>query len=202
MLRVTPEGTAGVVIHPHPPDDDDNVILLPFRQYFTDDGTDSGTVSMKVAGTAAAPIPYWINAQDDRDIYIKTILVEITGAGGLLNEFANLGAALANGVDFYWETQAGGRVTIDDALQTNWDFVRLSGGVPAFGDGNNSFRANNVSGTSEGFIPTFDIAKLFGLPWGFRLRRGTQDRVVFAVQDDLTPVGVTSFNILGLGVSR
>jgi hypothetical protein len=198
VARVNDEGTLEVVVHQHPPLVEP-VQTVPLVQHLTDDGTASGTTSMKVVGTAAAPIPYWVGAAQDRDRFIQRISVEITGAGATLNEFGNL-SALTNGVNIVWETQDLGNVTIGDDLKTNYDFVRLSGGNPAFGDGASAFRAGNVSGTAEGYIPIVDFGDIFGLNWGFRLRKGTNDRIVFYIRDDLTGAGLASFNAVAYGL--
>jgi hypothetical protein len=42
-----------------------------------------------------------------------------------------------------------------------------------------------------------DITESYGLPWGLRLKKGTNDRLVFRVQDDLT--GLSTFNAIATG---
>jgi hypothetical protein len=194
-LRINGEGEASVVVHPHPPKGEvENA--LPFRQYFTDTGVASGDNDMKVNGSTTN-VEFSIKADQEKDLYIKTISVEIADASAALNKFGNL-TALTNGLDFKWSSQKEGDITIADTLQTNWDFVRLAGGNPGFGDGAGAFRASNVSGTSEGYTPVLDLASIFGLAYGIRLRAGSTDELVFTVKDDVT--GVDSFNIVGYGI--
>jgi len=151
---------------------------------------------MQVAASAAAPSRFWIGAIQEYDIYVKTISIEIADASATLNKFGNI-TALTNGCKLEWITQDIGTTTIDDALKTNWNFVRMCAGSPAFGDAAGAFRASNVSGTSEGYIPVMDMARVFGNPWGLPLRKGTTDRIEFTIQDNTT--GVDSFNAIGFG---
>ena len=194
-LRISPEGAAQVVVHPHPPLVDD-LITIPFRQFFTDDGLSSGSNDMKVDGSTNN-VDFFIAASQTKDVFIKSISIVIADAGATLNEFGNL-AALTNGLTFSHVTGKEGETVVADDLKTNFDFVRMSLGSPAFGDGTAAFRANNVSGTSEAYIPVIDFAILFGMPWGVRLRKGTKDKLVFTVKDDVQTVD--DFNIIGFGV--
>jgi hypothetical protein len=194
-LRINGEGEASVVVHPHPPRGEVED-ALPFRQYFTDDGTSSGDNDMRVNGSTTN-VEFSIKADQEKDLYIKTISIEIADASATLNKFGNL-TALTNGVEFKWSSLQEGDVIIDESLQTNWDFIRLAGGNPAFGDAAGAFRANNVSSTSEGYIPVLDLSAIFGLQYGVRLRAGSTEELVFTVKDDVT--GVDSFNIVGYGI--
>jgi hypothetical protein len=196
-LRVTQEGTIGVVAHQHPPIDE-QLFMLPFTQYFTDDGTATGANDMRVAGSAATPIIFSVDAVQDKDIYIKTISFEIADASATLNKFGNI-TALTNGVKLQWFTSAFGQIDMSFDLKTNWDFIRLCGGVPAFGDGANSFRASNVSGNSEGYIPFLDVGAIFGLAYGMQLRKGTTDKLIIKIQDNT--ITVDSFNAIAYGTT-
>ena len=125
------------------------------------------------------------------------ISFEVADAGAVLNDFGSL-PELTNGVKFCWVTQDLGTYIFDEGIKSNWDLVRLCGGVPSFGDGAGAFRASNVSGTSEGYIPTFDTQKLFGLPWGLRLKKGTLDRLEIIVRDNIS--NIDSFNAIAYGI--
>lgn len=193
-VEVYGEGYITTAVHQHPPENE-TIIALPFRQYFTDNGMTSGDFDMRVDGSTNEVI-FSVTADSEYDIYIKKISFEISDAGANLNEFGSIGA-LTNGVGFCWTTQALGNYIIAESLKTNWNFVRLCAGEPSFGTGTSAFRANNVSGNSEGFIPVFDTSSLFGIPWGLRLRKGTKDRIEFIIRDNLT--GVDSFNAVAFG---
>lgn len=197
-LKINGEGEASVVVHPHPPRDEDSVngTAIPFRQYFTDDGYSTGSSDMKVNGSTTNQ-SFYIQAEEERDIYVGRVSIVIADASAALNKFGNI-TALTNGVEFKWTSRDLGETVIHEALKSNFDFVRLSGGSPAFGATTSAFRASNVSGASEGYIPQIDFSEIFGLPWGIRLRRGTTDKLVFTIRDDTS--SVDQFDAIGYGI--
>ena len=193
--RINGEGEGNVVVHPHPPRDEVEH-PIPLRQYFTDNGRPTGSNNMRVDGSVT-PVEFSICADADVDLYVSAAAVVIADAGATLNKFGNLGT-LTNGVLFEWVTQEFGTVVIHEGLKTNFDFVRLAGGKPAFGDAASAFRANNVSGTSEAYLPMIDFDEIFGLRWGMRLRRGTTDCLRFTIRDNVA--GVDQFDVIGYGI--
>ena len=64
-LRINGEGELGVVIHTHPPVDE-VLSSYPFSQFFTDDGTSSGSKDMRVDGSSTSQ-EFYIAAMPDRD---------------------------------------------------------------------------------------------------------------------------------------
>lgn len=198
QAKVGLEGEVSVVVHPHPPRDENAFVgtPLPFRQYFTDDGYSTGDNDMRVDGSSTNVV-FSIQAEQERDIYIGRISIVIADASATLNKFGNI-TALTNGVEFKWESQDLGETIIHEALKTNFDFVRLGGGKPSFGDAAGAFRAGNVSGNSEGYIPQIDFSEVFGMPWGMRLRKGTTDKLSFTVKDDVQAVDL--FDAIGYGI--
>ena len=196
-VRIGEEGEQYVVVHPHPPKDEVATgTPVPFRQYFTDTGLSTGSNDMQVDG-ATTETQFYIKASQDKDIYIGRVSVVIADASATLNKFGNI-TALTNGVEFAWVSQDLGTTVIHEAMKTNFDFVRLGGGSPAFGDTAGAFRASNVSGNSEAYIPQIDFSEIFGMPWGVRLRKGTEDRLCFVVKDDTR--GVDLFDAIGFGI--
>jgi hypothetical protein len=195
--RVSDEGQLEVVVHPHPPrNEGDTGQPIPFRQYLTDDGAATGSNDMLVDGSSTN-VPFWIGAQSDKDIYIKMVSFVIADATGVLNEFGNLNAALTNGCKFQWVTQDLGTTVLSDTLTTNWEFVRMCGGEPAVGGGNSIFRPPNIIGSSEGFVPFLDFSRMYAMPWGVRLRKGTNDRLELIVRDNVSTVD--AFDAIGTG---
>lgn len=194
-LKINGEGELTAAIHPHPPKDEEES-PLPFRQYFTDNGTSTGSDNMIVDGSSAAQ-RFYIEATEDYDIYIKTMSVRISDGSGALDLFGGL-TALTNGVSFTWDTSEEGEYVLHDGIQTNLEFVRLAMGTPAFGAGTTAFKAD-VSGSGDAsYLPAIDLQAVFGTPWGLRLRKGTTDKVSFIVNDALA--GLTTFNIIGYGI--
>jgi hypothetical protein len=196
QLKINGEGELSVVIHQHPPIDED-VAGLPFRQYFTTDGLKSGSNDMTVNG-ATNSVDFYITASPDFDIYIKYITVEI-GDGGApaLNKFGALNA-LSNGVAFYWDTQIEPLYELHEGIKTNKEFIRIASDTGAIGTGTDAYLADvSGGGTEKSYLPNIDMKEIYGLPWGLRLRKGTLDKIIFRVQDNLT--GLTTFNAIATG---
>jgi hypothetical protein len=196
--RVGDDGAVCVADTRFPPKDVKTEVR-PFRQYMTDDGLANGTFDMQVTGTTAAPVDYYIPASDDCDRYITSISFVIADANATLDKFGNI-TALSNGCQLFYEDQILGDVDLHDSLKSNFDFVRLCGGNPPFGDAAAAFRASNVQGTSEGYIPFLDIQEIFEIPWGIRLPKESERKLVLRVKDDTT--GVDAFNAIAYGFDR
>lgn len=197
VAKVSPEGFLYTQEAPYPPASEETKLTI-YREFLTlnNDGT---STDMRVNGSVT-PQEFYIQGEPNFDVYITTVSFVISGPGAALNEFANL-AALTNGCRFYYEDQ-NGEITIGDPLNSNFDFVRLCQGNPAFGGGASAFLANNVVGTSEAFIPVFDFRN-FGFKWGLKLRAGSLDRLVLRVRDNLTPsANLTGFNAIAYGFRR
>ena len=115
-LGIKGEGEIGVVIHTHPPIRESRT-GLPFRQYFTLDGTANGSNDMIVNG-AATPVEFCISAEEEFDRFVKYISIKIADAGARLDKFGALNA-LANGIEFAWQSQEQGDLIIHDGLKDN-----------------------------------------------------------------------------------
>jgi hypothetical protein len=195
-LNVNGESQIPVVVHPHPPVGEQKS-AFPYRSYFKDfDNAESIDMAVNGATTNAS---FCIQAVKEYDTYIKTISILIADASQTLQEFANSGAALTNGVLFEWSSSDLGTTTIHDGLKTNFDFIRLALGDPSIGDGATAFLANNAIATNiEAYIPVLDLAKTFGLVYGIRLRKGTADKLVFTIRDNCT--AADQFDAIGYGI--
>lgn len=193
-VKVSPEGFLYTQEAPFPPVGDDTKITI-YREFLTlnNDGT---TNDMRVNGSVT-PQRFYINAEPNFDIYITTVSFLIADAGASLNEFGGI-TALANGCRFYYE-DLNGEINIGTSLVSNWEFVRLCQGQPAFGTGNAAFLANNVVGASEAFIPVFDFRN-FGFKWGLKLFAKTNNRLVLEINDNVT--AIDAFNATAYGFRR
>lgn len=195
-LSVNGEGEILSVELQRPPFES-KVDVLPFRQYFTDNGLSTGSNDMTVNGSTAFQ-DFYITANKDYDIYIKYLTVEI-GDGGTpaLNKFGAL-SALTNGVAFYWDTQSEPLYELHEGIKTNKEFIRIASDTGAIGTGTEAYLADvSGGGTEKSYLPNMDIAEIYGLKWGLRLRKGTLDRLVFRIQDNLT--GLSTFNAIATG---
>ena len=186
-IAIDNDGSLHVIVHPHPPSKDD-ITTIPFRQYFTTTGLSTGTTDMRVNGSVTN-VPYYITAQGDTDIYIKTINVKLADAGAKFNLFGTL-AALTNGVEFSFDYISGQSI-IHEGIKSNIAFNRLTNQIPTITD--------LSGGGADSIIVEINLASLFGLPWGIKLRAGFNDRITFTVKDNLS-AGLNEFNIIGYGI--
>ena len=195
-LKIGHEGQVDVVIHQHPPTSE-QILALPFRSYFTNDGLKNGVNTMNVNGSVNY-VDYYIKAAADYDIYIKYITVEIADGGiPALNKFGAL-TALTNGVAFYWDTIQEPLYELHEGIKTNKEFIRIASDTGAIGTGADAYLADVSGGGAEkSYLPSMDMAEVYGLVWGLRLRKGTNDKIIFRVQDDLT--GLSTFNAIATG---
>jgi len=173
--------------------------VKPFRQFLTDDGLSTGSNDMQVDGSVT-PVQFWIPADDENDRYLTTLSFLIGDANMNLSLFG-ASAALTNGCKLFY-TSVKGETLIADELQSNFDFVRLCLGEPAFGTGANAFIASKVTsaGASDNaIIPVLDLTK-FLPPFGIKIDKGTTQKLILEVQDNTT--GVDAFNVVASGFDR
>jgi len=194
-LKVNGEGEIGVVMHTHPPIDE-SVEAYPFSQWFTDDGRETGSNDLKVDGSTT-PQSFYIEALEDKDIFIKSLSIRISDNGARLNLFGAI-SALTNGISFKYKNNAIGEVVIQDEIKTNLDLVRLGHQTPAVGSGSDAFRADVSGSGADSYLIVLDMEETFGFPWGLRLVKGTKDRLIFEVNDNIT--AIDAFDIKGFGI--
>jgi hypothetical protein len=186
-LHINTEGTLGNVEHAHPSMDDE-INLLPYRADFELNGS---AQMAGAVGTLAAPVDYCIAASNEYDTWIKTISTEITDTNPAARLFGSL-PRLTNGVSFVWISQDAGERTLA-TIRSNFELIRYgSTSTPAWGAGTTSFIISNaVANNDDSYLVSVDLNALLGFRWGLRLRKGTNDRIVWRIQDDLT--GLVSF---------
>lgn len=160
-----------------------NTNLKPFANLMQ---TSAGATDMLVDGSVTN-VDFYIQAGNDGDRYIQTIAFTIADAGATLNDFGNIGV-LTNGCQLIYEDKELGEVVLADSLKTNFDFVQLCNFEPTFGSGTAAFRASNVVGTSEAFIPLLDITDVFGMPYGLKLPKGTNKKIILRIRDNVSTI--------------
>ena len=153
-----------------------------FGQFFTDDGLSTGSQAMSVDGSTT-PVKFFIKADATNDLWIKTIGFDIGDTSNALDNLA--GQAAPIGLQLDWDLE--GLVTFPLAHWTNnYEIIAAAGGEPAFGTGQDSFRAAIAGGNRPNpYLPTLDMDKVFGIP-GIRLRAGTTDELSLTVNDNLS----------------
>ena len=169
----------------------DRDLQIVYRNFLTLNG-DGTTTSMLVDGSTT-PQLFYVESSPNNDIYITSLSIVIQGLGINLGlNFAGLGSALTNGCRLYYEDK-NGEVTIGNNLDTNFELVRLCQGNPSFGNDGNAFKIPNLAPgaggkgktTSDGYIPVLDFPEVFGFNYGLRLQRGTTNRLIFEINDDI-----------------
>lgn len=193
---VEKSGAVSVVERPFPPFGVQQNVR-PFRQFMTDDGTPGGSSDMVVDGSVT-PVDFFVEAPQDKDLYVTRISFIVVDQNMTLNQFGNIGD-LTNGMRLFYTDELG-EVDIAEMLQTNFDFVRLCSGLPSFGDGTTAFIANNVDFISEGIIPVLDLKDTFGFRWGLEFRNGSTQKLVLRIRDDIT--GIDAMNVIIYGFLR
>ena len=194
LAKVSNEGFLFTQEAPFPPSGEETKITV-YREFLTlnNDGT---TNDMRVDGSTTSQY-FWVNAEPNFDIYITTLSFLISDAGAELDEFGNL-AALTNGCRLFYEDN-NGEINIGTDLVSNFEFIRLCQGNPAFGNAADAFRARNIVGASEGYIPVFDFRN-FGFRWGLKLKAGTNNRLVMEINDNVS--SIDGFNATAYGFRR
>lgn len=207
--QVDPGGYLFVQPAPFPPDDNRDIQLI-YRQFLTLNG-DGTTSDMLVDGSVTSQI-FTIPGEPDNDIYITSLSFIIAGDGIVLgDDFAGSGVALTNGVRIFYEDQ-NGEVNIGTQLKTNFDFIRLCQGNPAFADPTaGPFIAPNIQGASgkgatpaNGILPVLDFQRIFGFQYGLKIARDTNNTLSLEVNDNLTTgLGLNAaFNVIAYGFKR
>jgi len=192
--KVSPEGFLFTQEAPFPPSGEETKITV-YREFLTLNN-DSTTTDMRVDGSTTSQY-FWVNAEPNFDIYITTLSFLISDAGAELDEFGNL-PSLTNGCRLFYEDN-NGEINIGTDLVSNFEFIRLCQGNPSFGNASDAFRARNIVGASEGYIPVFDFRN-FGFRWGLKLKAGTNNRLVMEINDNVS--SIDGFNATAYGFRR
>jgi len=204
------EGGYVLVQRSNLPPKDDRDIQIIYREFLTLN-EDGSTISMLVNGSTT-PQEFYISAKQDNDLYITSLSIIIQATGiNLGTDFAGNLVGLTNGFRIYYEDKNGVK-NIANNLTTNFDFIRLCQGNPPFGNNGNAFTIPNLSAKSggkggapaDGIIPVLDFPEVFGFNFGLRLQKGTNNRLVFEVNDNLTTgLGANAqMNVIAYGFER
>lgn len=103
-----------------------------------------------------------------------------------------------DGVSFYWDTQDEPLYELHEGIKTNKEFIRIASDTGAIGTGTDAYLADvSGGGTEKSYLPNIDMSEIYGFKWGLRLRKGTLDRIMFRIQDNIT--GLTTFNAIATG---
>lgn len=178
------------------PSNSDRVRQIPYTSFMQNA---AGSSDARVAGSLGNPIDFTIESDSENDIYINTLSFRISDVNASLNKFGNI-TELTNGIQLIYSNSQFGELILADSLKSNFNFVRLCGGQPSFGDGATAFQASNVSGNSEGYIPTLNFKNQFLLNFGLRIRTKTKDKLIIRVRDDIS--AIDGFDIFATGFKK
>lgn len=180
-----------------PPIDNRDLQLI-YRKNLTlnDDGA---TTEMTVDGSTSSQL-FYIQSVPEKDIFITSLSIYIQATGiALGQDFAGSGVDLTNGCRLYYEDE-NGEINIGTDLINNFSFVRLCQGNVPFGDNSTAFiKTDGV----DAVFPTLNFKKVFGFQNGIKLLRGTTNKLVLEVNDDLVAGSIVAanagFNIIANG---
>jgi len=132
---------------------------------------------------------FFIAAEEDFDIRIMAISIVIADTAIVHNNFGNV-SALTNGWDLIIE-EAGAQTFIINKAKTGGQVIAQSGFYSPYGDGATSFELTNWTSNEDAQTINLPIGTV--VPGGVRIGRGTNDRILAVVNDDLT--GLTEFYV-------
>lgn len=169
--------------------------LLIYNGFLTDNGLATGSKDMRSDGSVTPQIFYIQPPDQNKDLYISSLIFTIADAGATLSQFGGI-TALTNGCTLRYFNKEGERV-IRSGLTSNFEFGRMCGFQPAFGSGIAAFVASNVIGNSEAFIFQLDFKKMNGFQYGLRLSGGTTQRLEIVINDNITAVDLFDCYVSG-----
>lgn len=62
------------------------------------------------------------------------------------------------------------------------------------------FRANNVAGSTEAYVPILDIVGTFGFQWGIKLKAASTQKLVLEINDNVSTID--AFDCIAKGFKR
>ena len=155
-------------------------------------GLNSGTTSLNVDGSVTNVSAY-VASEPDCDLHIMYIVLLIADSAVVHSSFGNV-SALTNGVDL--TVLEDGRTThLISSAKTGGQLLAQAGLFVPFGEGVYVNELSNWTGTSDACIVQFPVSEL--IPGGIRIGKGTQNRISFIVNDNLTGLDDMTVRILG-----
>lgn len=192
--RIYPTGASYVTSNMIPPFGEPWPVV-PFVQQLKNV---SGSSDMRVNGSLASPVDFFVTASNSADRFITAISFIISDGSATLNEFGHIGT-LPNGCLLLYETPSSVTQVLP-ALKTNMDFIRTALGQPSFGTGAAAFQATNGgSGDAEAYIPTLRFVDWLP-PFGLKLDINSGNRIILRVRDNVSTVD--TFDAIVFGFDR
>ena len=155
-------------------------------------GGDTGTVNQNVDGSSTNQ-EFYVGAHEDYDIHIMQVTIVVADTAIVHSKFGNI-TALTNGWDLIAEEKNEETFLVKQA-KTGGQLIAQSAFKAAYGADATSFELTNWTGTEDAQTCVFPIGDF--IPGGFRIGRGTTDRLLAVVRDDLQ--GLTEFTVRAIG---
>lgn len=159
-----------------------------FSQVLGSEGFGSGTINQRVDGSAT-PQRFYGGAHVDYDIHIMGIAILIADTAVVHNQFGTV-AVLGTGWDLYVSEEGEDTFLVEKA-KTGGQVIAQAGFRGGAGAGSNdaTWELLNWTGNNDAQYIYFPISDY--LPGGFRIGRGSKNRITSVVNDDIT--GLTEF---------
>lgn len=163
-----------------------------FSQLTSSAGDGTGTTNMNANGSVTSQ-EFTIDSVADYDIRIMAIVIFIGDTAVTHGAFGNV-SALTNGWDLEL-LETGVKTSLISNAKTGGDVIIQSSPTIAWGNTATSWELTNYSSTQDATVVTFPAG--FLVPNGLRIGRGTSDKLISTVNDDLT--GLADFFVRALG---
>lgn len=193
-LKVNPDGSINTTQTPNPPVPSTGTVNT-FRflsGVMGSTGMDSGTINLNVDGSATAQ-EFTVDSDEDFDIHVMQVVFIVADSAVVHSKFGNINA-LTNGFDLEI-VEEGVTTKLINAVKTGGQLIAQTGFTHPFGDGTLSFELSNWTGTEDAQVAVMSLHDF--VPGGIRIGRGSQNKLIARVNDDLT--GLTEFTVRVLG---
>lgn len=164
-----------------------------FSELLGSTGAGSGITDQSVNGAVTSQ-EFYIGSHIDYDIHIMDIVVLIADSLVFHKTFGNI-AALATGWDLKF-VESGDSSFIIEKAKTGGEVIYRSGMHHPYGNAATSFELTDIN-VANNDATTVVIPVGYYVPDGLRIGRGTKDKLISVVNDDLT--GLVNFYVRALG---
>jgi len=154
------------------------------------------TTGMNIDGSVTPQEFDLATSQPGFDIKIMGISIFIADSSVDHSKFGDI-PALANGWDLKIR-EAGEDLFLINKAQTGGEVIAQAGGARPFGSDATSFTLSKVTAITDAQLVWIPIREY--VPNGIRIGRGTEDKLMAIVNDDLT--GLTEFSVTVFGYSH
>ena len=162
-------------------------------------GLDTGTTNLRVNGLVTN-VDAYVQSELEADIHIMGIAFFINDTAVVANRFGNV-TGLTLGFDMFVE-QHGDTTYLLRQVLSGGQLTAQTGWARAFGNGTDVNVISNLTGTTDAQVAYLDIGAILP-PEGLRIGRGTQDRLVVRIRDNLSQISANGgFTVRAFGFRK